>query len=95
MLSRPFTQKQLKMNQIKHKQEPPQVHWATLTYDSQLKIEQYLVKLKHETVLPSQKHDCCPISADLGNDQFSIRNRDNGEIETIKPQDSVSMEALN
>ena len=58
---------------------------ATLTDDNQIKLVHYLVK--HETVLPSQKDDCHPILADLGNDQFSIRIKDKGGIFLIENLD--------
>ena len=51
MLSRFCTQKELELNQLKQKQLPPQIHFATLKHDNQIKPVNYLVK--HETILPS------------------------------------------
>ena len=78
MLNRSSTQKELQLNQLKHKQITRQNHSATLTHDKQIKPVDFLVK--HETVLPSQKDDRHPILDDFENDQFSIRNNDNEKI---------------
>ena len=43
MLSPSFTQKELHLNQLKHKQYPPQFHFETLTNDKQIKLLHYLV----------------------------------------------------
>ena len=53
---RPFNREDLQVNQMKHKQRPPEAYFATLTPDNQIKHVQYSMKL--ETVLPSQKHGC-------------------------------------
>ena len=74
LLSRSFTQRELRLNQLKHKQLPPQLEFAALTHDVQNKPEHYMVK--HETVFPSQKDDCHQILVDFGNYQFSNRNDD-------------------
>ena len=92
MFSRSFTQKEIQQNQPKHRQIRPQIHFATLTCDNQIKPVHYLAK--HEKVLPSQKVDCHPILADFGNDQFSMSIIDNGENIRIKPLDSFSFEAV-
>ena len=52
----------------------------------------YLVK--HETVLPSQKIDFHFVSADFGNDQFTICIIDKGENIQIKPLNTFSFEAV-
>ena len=43
-LSPSFTQKELQLNQLKHKQLPRQTHFATPTHDNQIKPVHYLVK---------------------------------------------------
>ena len=69
-----FFQEELQLNHVKHKQLPPQVLFAILTHDDQIKPKpvQYLVK--RETALPSLKDDCHPILAHPENHQFPIRN---------------------
>ena len=62
-LSRSFTKPELQVNQIKHKQRPPQIDFAILQYGT-LKPVHYLIK--HEEILPHQKHDSHPIHADYG-----------------------------
>ena len=69
MLSRSFTKAELRPNQLKHKQPPPQIDFALLQNDT-LKPVHY--SIKHEELLPHQKHDSHPIFADYGTDQFSI-----------------------
>ena len=54
MLSRSFTKAELQLNQLKHKQLPPQNDFAILQ-DNTLKPVHYLIK--HEENLPHQKHD--------------------------------------
>ena len=49
MLSRFFTKAELQLNQLKHKQLPPQIDFAVLQ-DSALKPVHY--SIKHEEVLP-------------------------------------------
>ena len=75
MLSRSFTKAELQINQMKHKQLPPQSCFVVLQ-DSTLKPVHYLIK--HEEVLPHQKNDSHPILADYGTDQFSFRSNDDG-----------------
>ena len=70
MLSRSFTKAELQLNQLKHKQLPPQIDFALLQ-DNTLKPVHYLIK--HH-----QKYDSHPILADYGTDQFSIRINDKG-----------------
>ena len=53
------------MNQLKHKQLPSQIEFAVLQNNA-LKSVQYLIK--HEEVLPHQKHDFYRILADCGPD---------------------------
>ena len=73
----------MQLNQSKHKQVPPQFLFATLTSHSHINLVHCLVK--PETVIPSQKGDCNPLIAELGNDQFSIRNNDKGGNFINKP----------
>ena len=56
MLSLSFTKAELQINQLKHKQLPPQIDFAILRNDT-LKPLHYLIK--HEEILPHQKHDPC------------------------------------
>ena len=87
MLSRSFTKAELQINQLKHKQLPPQIDCAILQNDT-LKPVHYLIK--HEEILPHQKHDSHPILADYGRDQFSIRINDKGNVIVVKPLQSFS-----
>ena len=52
MFSRSFTKAELQINQLKHKQLPPQIDFAVLQ-DSFFKPVHYLIN--HEEVLPHQK----------------------------------------
>ena len=70
MLGRSFRKAKLQINQLKHKQLPSQIDFAIIQ-DSILTPVHYLIK--HEELLPHQKHDSHPILADYGTDQFSIR----------------------
>ena len=69
MLSRSFTKAELQLNQLKHKQLPPQIDFPILQ-NGTLKPVHYLIK--HEDILPHQKHDSHPILADYGTDQFTV-----------------------
>ena len=91
MLGRSFTQKELQLDQLKHKQFFRQIASATLMRDNQSKPVHYLVK--HETVLNSQKVDCHSILADFRNDQLYLCTNNKRENIIIKPLDSVSFEA--
>ena len=71
MLSCSFTKAELQLNQLKHKQLPPQIDFAIIQV-STLKPVHYLIK--HEEVLPHQK--MTPKLADYGTDQFPIRIND-------------------
>ena len=55
MLGRSFFQEKLQLNQVKHKQLPRQVLFATQTHDDQLKLKRVHYLSKNETVLPSLK----------------------------------------
>ena len=91
MLSRSFTKAELQLNQLKHKHIPPQIDFALLQ-DNTLKPVHYLIK--HEEILPHQKHDSHPILADYGTDQFSIRINDKGNDIIVKPLQSFSFKSV-
>ena len=92
MLSRSFTKAELQLNQLKHKQLPPQIDFALLQ-DNTLKPVHYLIK--HEENLPHQKYDSHPNLADYGTDQFSIRINDKGNDIVVKPLQSFSFNSIN
>ena len=92
MLSRSFTKAELQLNQLKHKQLPPQIDFALLQ-NGTLKPAHYLIK--HEEILPHQKHDSHPITlADYETDQFSIRINDKGNDMFVKPLQSFSFKSV-
>ena len=91
-LSHSFTQENLQLNQLKQKQLPPQLLFATLTQNSQIEPLQFLDN--HETVLPSQKNDCPSILAGFGTDQFSIRINVTRKKVIIKPLVPFSFDAV-
>ena len=61
------------MNQLKHKHLPPQIDFTIL---QNITLKPVLYLIKHEEVLPHQKHDSHPILADYCTDQFSLRIND-------------------
>ena len=83
LLSRSFTKAELQLNQLKHKHLPPQIDFALLQNNT-LEPVHYLIK--HEEILPHQKHDSHPILADYGTDQFSIRINDKGNDIIYTPE---------
>ena len=87
MLSRCFTKPELQLNQLKHKQLPPQTDFAILQNNSLTPVH-YLIQ--HAEILPHQKYDSHPILADYGTDQISIRINDKGNDIIVKPLDSFS-----
>ena len=91
MLSRSFTKAELQLNQLKHKQLTPQIDFALLP-NGTFKPVHYLIK--HEEILPHQKHDSHPIVADNGTDQFSIRINDKGNDIVVKPLHSFSFKSV-
>ena len=91
MLSRSFTKAELQINQLKHKQLPPQIDIAILQHKT-LKPVNYLIK--QEKVLPHQEHDSHPRLADYDTDQFSIRINDKGNDIVVKPLTSFSLKAI-
>ena len=68
---------------MKHKQLPPQVLFATLTHDDQIKLKPVHYLVKDETVLPSLEDDCHPGLAHFGKDQFPIGNHNEGEKKIV------------
>ena len=90
MLSRSFTKIELQLNQLKHKQLPPQIDFAILQNNSLTPVH-YLIQ--HEEILPHQKHDSHPILSDYGTDQFSIRINDKGNDIIVKPLDFFSFKS--
>ena len=99
MLSRSFTKAELQLNQLKHKQLPPQTDFALLQDNT---LKHYLILniisvhylIKHEEILPHQKRDSHPILADYGTDQFSIRINDKGNDIVVKPLQSFSFKSV-
>ena len=91
LLSRSFTKEELQINQLKHKHLPPHIDF-TILQNNKLKPVHYLIK--HEEVLPHQKHDSHPILADYGTDQFSLRINDKGNDIIVKPLNSFSFNAI-
>ena len=91
MLSRSVTKAELQINQLKHKQLPPQIDFAILQHDT-LKPVHYVIK--HEEIPPHQKHDSHPILADYGTDQFSIRINDKGNDIIVKLLQSFSFKSV-
>ena len=94
MLIRSFFQEKLQLNHGKHKQLTPQVLFATLTHDDQIKFKPAHCLVKHETALPSLKDGCHPGPAHIGKDRFLIGNDNEGEIIVIKTLDSFSFDAV-
>ena len=76
---------------MKHKQLSPQIDFALLQ-DNTLKPVHYLIK--HEEILPHQKHDSRPILADYGTDQISIRINDKGNDIVVKTLQSFSFKSI-
>ena len=91
LLSRSFTKEELQINQLKHKHLPPHIDF-TILQNNKLKPVHYLIK--HEEVLPHQKHDSHPILADYGTYQFSLRINDKGNDIIVKPLNSFSFNAI-
>ena len=91
MLSRPFKKADLQINQLKHKQLPPQFDFPILQNNT-IKPVHYLIK--HEGILPHQKPDSHPVLADYGTDQFSIRINDKGNDTVVKPLQSFSFKSI-
>ena len=86
-----MTKEELQINQLKHKHLPPHIDF-TILQNNKLKPVHYLIK--HEEVLPHQKHDSHPILADYGTNQFSLRINDKGNEIIVKPLNSFSFNAI-
>ena len=93
-LSCSFLQEELQLNLVKHKQLPPQVLFATLTHDDQIKLKRVNCLVKQETVLPPLKDDCHPGLAHFRNDQFPLGNDNEGEKNVIETLESFLFDAV-
>ena len=91
MLSHSFTKAELQLNHLKHKQLPPKNDFALLQNGTLIPV---LYLIKHEEILPQQKHDSYPLLDDYGTDQFSIRINDKGNDIIVKPSQSFSFKAI-
>ena len=91
MLGRSFTKAEFQPNHLKHKHIPPQIDFALLQ-NGTLKPVHYL--MKHEEILPHQKHDSHPILADYGTDQVFIRINDKGNDIVVKLSHSISFKSV-
>ena len=67
------------------------IDFAKLQNNTLLPVH-YLIK--HEEVLPHQKHDYNPILADYGTDQVSIRIIDKGNDFVVRPLHSFSFKSV-
>ena len=94
MLNCSFFQEERQLNHVKHKQLPPQILFATLTHDYQMKLKLVHYLVEHETVRPSLKDECYPGLAHFGNDQFPFSNDNEGEKNVIKTLDSFSFDGV-
>ena len=92
MLSRDFSTINAKTFQLHHKTLPPHIDFLQLKQNDILKPIHYLVK--HEDVLPTQKNDSHLILADYGDDQFTLRIQDEGNIVKYTPLDSFSFQSV-
>ena len=92
MLSRDFSTINNKTCQLQHKTLPPHIDFLQLKNDNILKPIHYLIK--HEDVLPTQKNDSHLILADYGDDQFTLRIQDKGNIVKYTPLDSFSFQSV-
>ena len=77
------------ISELKHKQLPPHIDFAN---NNTLQPLHFLIK--HEEVLPHQKHDSHPILADYCTDQFSIGMNDKSKDVITKPLDSFSFRSV-
>ena len=91
MLSRSFTKTELQLNELKHKQLPPQIDFVILKKQLLTPVH---YSIQHEEVLPHQKHDSHINLADYGTDQFSIRINDKGNDIIVKPLDSFAFKSI-
>ena len=91
MLSSSFTKTELRQDQLKHKQLPPQIDFAIIQNNS---LTPFHYLLQHEEILRHQKHDFHSILVDYGTDQFSIRITEQGNDIIVKPLDSFSFKSI-
>ena len=91
LLSRSFFKEELHINQLKHKHLPLHIDF-TILQNNKLKPVHYLIK--HEEVLPHQKHDSHPILEDYDADQFSLRINKKGNDNIVKPLKSFSFNTI-
>ena len=66
----------------------PHIDFLQLKNDNNLKPIHYLIK--HEDVFPTQKNDSPLILADYGDDQFTLRIQDKGNVVKYTPLGSFS-----
>ena len=92
MLSKGFSTINTKTCQLQHKTLPPHIDFLQLKNNKLLKPIHYLIK--HEDVLPTQKNDSHLILADYGDDQFTHRIQDKGNIVKYTPLDSFSFQSV-
>ena len=90
MLSRSFTETELQLNQLKHKQLPPQIEFAILQNNSPTPVH-YIIQ--YEEIL-RQKHDSHPILAEYGTYQIYNRTNDKDKDIFVKPLDSFSFKSI-
>ena len=91
ILSCSFSKTELQLNQLKHKQLPPQIDFAILQNNALTPVH---FSIQHEEILPHQKQDCHLIFADYGTDHFSIRINDKGNDLIVKPLDTFSFKSI-
>ena len=92
MLSRDFSTINTQTCQLQHKTLPPHIDFLQLKNNNILQPIHYLVK--HEDVLPTQKNDSHLILADYGDDQFTLRIQDKGNVVKYTPLDSFSFQSV-
>ena len=91
MLSHSFTKAELQINQLEHKQLPPQIDFPVLQQNT-LKPVHY--SIKHGEVLPHQKHDSHSILANCGADHFSVRINGKGNDIVVEPLTSFFFKSV-
>ena len=92
MLIRDFSTINTKTCQLQHKTLPPHIDFLQLKNDNILKPIHYLIK--HEDILPTQKNDSHLILADYGDDQFTLRIQDKGNVVKYTLLDSFSFQSV-
>ena len=92
ILGHSFTQKELQLNQLKHKHFASQFQFATQFIMTKSNLYAIWSNMKP---LASPKDDCQPVTAAFGNDQFTFRMNDNGKNITNEPKDHFAVKLLN